>query len=153
MGTRTGGTKTAADRLYKFIGTGAGTPAFAYIYNRRFQQIFLLLRTTSGIDVLFAREEGWKSDSSGRSMLAILCIRDAAFNCGIERLMRVLYCFKSKYRTGELCNAMEISCRTLSIIVFISHVHDVHGFTAVVVWLDILPYCSICADDVILHKL
>jgi hypothetical protein len=38
-------------------------------------------------------------------------------------------------------------------IVFVSHVHDVHGFTAVVVWLDILPYCSICADDVILHEL
>ena len=153
MGTRTGGTKTAADRLYKFIGTGAGTPAFAYIYNRRFQQIFLLLRTTSGIDVLFAREEGWKSDSSGGSMLAILCIRDAAFNCGIERLMRVLYCFKSKYRTGELCNAMKISCRTFIYYCIYLMCSHVHGLTAVVVWLDILSYCSICADDVILHEL
>ena len=65
------------------------------------------------------------------------------------------YFIVSNPNTGLVSCAMQwrFLAALLSIIVFISHVHDDHGLTAVVVWLDILPYCSICADDVILHEL
>ena len=65
------------------------------------------------------------------------------------------YFIVSNPNTGLVSCAMQwkFLAALVYIIVFVSYVHDVHGLTAVVVWLDILSYCSICADDVILHEL